>query len=139
MEPTILKLVSKPNPPLNDIETMRKRERQYMEDSVVTSGYAADRETVIKLLNEALATEVACLLRYKHHYFKAATARAARVNQVRGDPISPIELAARSHAEYVEDVSRRAMNQLRAMIKEDLIAERLRIESYRETFSYHVE
>lgn len=161
MKPTILKLVSKSNPPLTDIETMRKRERQYIEDSVVTSGYAADRETVIKLLNEALATEIACLLRYKRHYFKAATAKAApaapefredvnestvhanhiaaRVIQVRGDRISPIELAARSHAEYVENVTREAMNKLRAMIKEDLAAERLSIESNRETVSYRVE
>ena len=79
MKPTVLKDVSKARPPLTDIPTLRKRARQHIEEGAVTSGYAADRETVIKLLNEALATEIVCVLRYKRHYFMAAGIHAAPV------------------------------------------------------------
>lgn len=153
MEPTVLKDVSKIRPPLTDIPTLRKRARQHIEEGAVTSGYAADRETVIKLLNEALATEIVCVLRYKRHYFMAAGIHATpvaaeflehaneemlhadriaeRIIQLRGEPdFSPDGLAARSHAEYVEGST------LREMIKEDLIAERIAIESYREMIGY---
>src|SRR5471030_2086250 len=153
MKPTALKDVSSKRSPLSDIKTLRERARQHIEKGAVTSGYAADRETVIKLLNEALATELVCVLRYKRHYFMAtgvhAPAAAAeflehateemahadllakRIIELRGEPnFSPDGLAARSHAEYVEGAS------LREMIKEDLIAERIAIESYREMVGY---
>ena len=138
---------------LSDIQTLRKRARQGIEEGAVTSGYAADREAVLKLLNEALATEIVCVLRYKRHYFMAsgihaepvaaeflehatqemahADLLAGRIVQLRGEPnFSPEGLAARSHAEYVEG------NSLKEMIQEDLIAERIAIESYREMVAY---
>ena len=153
MKPTELLDVSRERPPLTDIQTLRKRARQHIEDGAVTSGYAADRETVIKLLNEALATEIVCVLRYKRHYFMAAGIHAAsvadeflehaneemlhadriaeRIIQLHGEPnFSPDGLAERSHAEYVEGGT------LKEMIKEDLIAERIAIESYREMVGY---
>jgi bacterioferritin len=156
MKPTVLKDVSKTPPSLTDIQTLRTRARQHIEEGAVTSGYAADRETVIKLLNEALATEIVCVLRYKRHYFMAAGIHAApvaaeflehaneemlhadriaeRIIQLRGEPnFSPDGMAARSHAEYVEGGT------LREMIKEDLIAERIAIESYREMVGYLAE
>src|SRR4051812_43871146 len=153
MKPPVLKDVSKARPPLTDIQTLRKRARQHIEEGAVTSGYAADRKTVIKLLNEALATELVCVLRYKRHHFMATGIHAApvaaeflahaneemahadriaeRIIQLRGEPnFSPDGLAARSHAEYVEGAT------LRDMIKENLIAERVAIESYREMIGY---
>ena len=153
MKPTALKDVSSKRPPLSDIETLRQRARQHIEKGAVTSGYAADRENVIKMLNEALATELVCVLRYKRHYFMAAGIHAApvaaeflehateemshadliakRIIELRGEPnFSPDGLAHRSHAEYVEGDS------LKSMIKEDLIAERIAIESYREMIAY---
>jgi len=153
MKPAVLKNVSIALPPLSDIQTLRKRARQHIDQGAVTSGYAADRETVIKMLNEALATELVCVLRYKRHYFMSAGIHAApvaaeflehaneemlhadriaaRIVQLRGEPnFSPEGLATRSHAEYVEGAT------LREMIKEDLIAERVAIESYREMVGY---
>ncbi len=153
MKPTLLRDVSTARPPLTDIQTLRKAARQHIEKGAVTSGYAADRETVIKLLNEALATEIVCVLRYKRHYFMAAGIHAApvaaeflehaneemlhadrlaeRIVQLRGEPnFSPDGMTARSHAEYVEGAT------LKEMIKEDLIAERIAIESYREMIGY---
>ena len=153
MKPTLLKDASSKRPPLSDIKTLRERARQHIEKGAVTSGYAADREDVIKMLNEALATELVCVLRYKRHYFMAAGIHAApvaaeflqhateemshadliakRIIELRGEPnFSPDGLAARSHAEYVEGDS------LKSMIKEDLVAERIAIESYREMIAY---
>ena len=138
---------------LSDIPSLRKRARQNIEEGAVTEGYAADREAVIKLLNEALATELVCVLRYKRHYFMAkgihsdpvkaeflahageemghADRLATRIVQLGGEPnFSPDGLSTRSHAEYVEGKT------LDAMIKEDLIAERIAIESYREMITY---
>ena len=138
---------------LSDIQTLRKRARQHIEEGAVTTGYAADCETVIRLLNEALATELVCVLRYKRHYFTAkgihsdsvkaeflahaaeemahADRIAKRIIELGGEPnFSPDGLSARSHAEYVEG------DTLNAMIKEDLIAERIAIESYREMITY---
>ena len=71
----MLKDVSKARPPMTDIATLRQRARQHIEEGAVTSNYEADRETVIKLLNEALATELVCVLRYKRHYFMASGVR----------------------------------------------------------------
>src|SRR5215471_3011128 len=112
-------------PFLTDIKTLRERARRHIEKGAVTEGYTADRDTVIKLLNEALATEIVCVLRYKRHHFMAtgihaesvaaeflehandeqghADQIAARIVQLGGEPnFSPEGLPMRSHAEYVE-------------------------------------
>lgn len=140
-------------PFLTDIQTLRQRARQHIEQGAITPGYGADRNTVVKLLNEALATELVCVLRYKRHYFMATgiSARsvageflqhateeqahadeiAQRIVQLGGEPdLSPTGLASRSHAEYVEGDS------LIDMIREDLVAERIAIDSYREMIAY---
>jgi len=156
MEPSSLKSIPKAPPALSDIDSLRKRARLHIESGAVTSGYAADREAVLKLLNEALATEIVCVLRYKRHYFMAtgihadpvaaeflahaneelqhADLIAERIVQLCGEPnFSPDGLSQRSHAQYVEG------NSLKEMIKEDLIAERIAIESYREMVAYVAE
>ena len=138
---------------LTDVKSLRSRARQHLDDGAVTSGYSADRETVVKLLNDALATELVCVLRYKRHYFMAqglnsesvkaeflehageeqehADRIAERIVQLGGEPdLNPASLAARSHSEYVEG------NSLVDMIREDLVAERIAIESYREIVQY---
>ena len=140
-------------PFLTDIKTLRERARRHMEQGAVTEGYGADREQVIKILNEALATEIVCVLRYKSHYFRAdginasvaaeeflehaqqeqdhADWLAERIVQLGGKPdFSPQGLASRSHSEFVEGDS------LREMIQEDLVAERIAIDSYREIIQY---
>jgi len=140
-------------PFLTDIKTLRERARQHIENGAVTQGYSADRETVVKLLNEALATEIVCVLRYKRHYFMAAGINAEgaaseflqhandeqghadqiaqRIVQLQGEPnFNPEGLLMGSHAEYVEG------NSLNEMIKEDLVAERIAIDSYREMINY---
>jgi bacterioferritin len=145
--------MAKDKPFLTDIKTLRARARQHIENGAVTSGYRADRATVIKLLNEALATEIVCVLRYRRHHFMAAGMNAepvaqeflvhaneeqqhadqiaARIVQLNGEPnFSPEGLLSRSHAEYVEGEN------LVGMIKEDLIAERIAIDSYREMIEY---
>jgi bacterioferritin len=134
---------------LSDIKTLRDRARKHIENGAVTEGYRGDRETILRLLNEALATEIVCVLRYKRHYFMAkgihaeavaseflqhandeqghADQIAARVVQLQGEPnFNPEGLTSRSHAEYAEGGS------LVDMIKEDLVAERIAIESYGE-------
>jgi bacterioferritin len=138
---------------LSDIETLRKRAREHIAQGAITPGYHADRDVVVKLLNEALATEIICTLRYKRHYYMAkgihaesvaaefqehateeqehADRIAERITQLGGAPdFSPDGLATRSHAEYVEGDS------LTDMIKEDLVAERIAIDSYREMIEY---
>src|SRR5258708_36116006 len=138
---------------LSDIETLRKRAREHIAQGAVTPGYHADREVVLQLLNEALATEIICTLRYKRHYYMAkgihgesvaseflqhaqeesqhADQIAERITQLGGAPdFSPDGLVTRSHAEYVEGGS------LEEMIKEDLVGESLAIDSYREMVSY---
>lgn len=138
---------------LSDIQTLRKRARKNIEEGAVTKGYAADRDMVIKLLNEALATELVCVLRYKRHFFMAkgihsdpvkaeflahaneemthADRLAKRIVELGGEPnFSPDGLSERSHAEYVKGGT------LKSMIKENLIAERIAIESYREMVVY---
>ena len=140
-------------PFLTDIKTLRERARQHIENGAVTEGYGADRETVVKLLNEALATEIVCVLRYKRHYFMAtgihaegvaaeflehandeqghADQIAQRIVQLHGEPdFNPEGLLMRSHAEYVEGET------LTDMIREDLVAERIAIDSYREMINY---
>ena len=140
-------------PFLTDIKTIRERARANMRDGAITEGYKADRETVIRILNEALATEIVCVLRYKHHYYAAdglkaeavaqeflehaqqeqehADQIAERIAQLGGNPnFSPDSLTARSHSEYVEG------DTLKEMIEEDLVAERIAIDSYREIIQY---
>jgi bacterioferritin len=143
-----------PNQPfLSDIQEIRKRARQHMDKGAVTEGYKADRDTVLRLLNEALATEIVCVLRYKRHQFMAhglsaqsvadefaehaseeqehAGKIAKRITELGGEPnFSPDGILTRSHSEYVEG------EKLTEMIKEDLVAERIAIESYSEIIRY---
>ena len=136
-----------------DINELRRRAREHMEKGAVTEGYKADRETAVKILNEALATEIVCVLRYRRHYFMAtgihaesvaaeflqhsneeqvhADQIAARIVQLNGEPdFDPSGLLTKSHAEYAEG------DTLLDMIKEDLVAERIAIDSYREMIQY---
>jgi bacterioferritin len=140
-------------PFLSDIQELRRRARQHMEKGAVTEGYKADRATVVKLLNEALATEIVCVLRYKFHYFMAsgidsqavkteflehaneeqqhADMISERITQLDGRPnYNPEGLSSRSHSEYKEGTT------LLDMIREDLVAERVAIESYSEMIRY---
>jgi bacterioferritin len=142
-----------PRPHLSDIEAIRARARQHISAGAVTPSYDANREVVLKLLNEALATELVCVLRYRRHYYMAegvlaeavkkeflehsieeqghADLLAERIVQLGGAPnFDPTGLASRSHAEYQEGST------LEDMITEDLIAERVAIESYREMVEY---
>jgi bacterioferritin len=138
---------------LSDIREIRRRAREHLDQGAVTSSYDADRGMVINLLNQALATEIVCVLRYKRHYFMAqglesdavsqeflehaneeqlhADQLAERIVQLGGAPdLNPQGLASKSHSEYVEGDS------LVDMIREDLIAERIAIDSYREIVQY---
>jgi bacterioferritin len=138
---------------LTDVKTLRERARRHIELGAVTEGYKADRKVVLKLLDEALATEIVCVLRYRRHYFMAdginaravadeflqhaneeqahADQIAARIVQLGGAPnLSPEGMLARSHSEYVEGET------LIDMIREDLVAERVAIDSYKEMIEY---
>jgi bacterioferritin len=140
-------------PFLTDVKELRRRAREHMEEGAVTPGYKLDRETVVKVLNEALATEIVCTLRYRHHYFMArginsesvkaeflqhaneeqlhADQIAERITQLGGNPdFNPDGMLTRSHSEYVEKDS------LVDMIKENLVAERVAIESYSEMIRF---
>jgi bacterioferritin len=143
----------KKKPFLTDVKTLRARARKHIEQGAITESYRADRAMVVKLLNEALATEIVCVLRYRRHHFMAAGINAeavaaeflthaneeqqhadqiaARIVQLNGEPdFDPKGLLTRSHAEYVEGEG------LTDMIKEDLVAERIAIDSYREMIEY---
>jgi bacterioferritin len=138
---------------LSDIKTLRERARKHIEEGAVTAGYTADLDTVLRVLNEALATEIICVLRYRRHHFMAkgiqspgvaaeflahsneeqdhADRIAERIVQLGGEPnFSPEGISMRSHAEYIEADS------LIDMIKEDLVAERIAIDSYGEIIRY---
>jgi bacterioferritin len=138
---------------LSDVKELRRRAREHINQGAVTPGYSADRDRVIEVLNDALATEIVCTLRYKRHYYMAqgltsepvaqeflehaieeqrhADLIAMRITQLNGEPdLNPANLATRSHSEYVEGES------LIEMIKEDLVAERVAIESYREIVQF---
>lgn len=140
-------------PFISDIKELRKRARQHIEKGAVTDGYKVDRETALKLLNEALATEIVCVLRYKRHYYAAtginsegvkaeflehandeqmhADQISERITQLGGEPnLNPEGMLMRSHSEYVEGGT------LQEMIKEDLVAERIAIESYSEIIRF---
>jgi len=143
----------KPQPALINSATLRDRARQKIECGAVTPGYTADRNAVIKMLNEALATELVCVLRYRRHHFMAsglsaqgvaqeflqhsieeqahADQLAQRIVQIGGEPdFSPEGLLARSHSQYI------AGGTLIEMIEEDLIAERVAIDRYRAGIIY---
>jgi len=138
---------------LTDVATLRRRAREGIDQGAITPSYTADRDTVLRLLNEALATEWVCVLRYYRHYFSAsgmfadavkaeflehaqqelahANMIAERIVQLGGEPdLDPSTLAARSHAEY------RPGADLRDMVREDLVAERIAIDSYRGMINY---
>ncbi len=138
---------------LSDIQKIRDRARKHMERGAITDGYKGDPKQVITILNEALATEIVCTLRYKNHYFLAngihsesvaneflehahqeeshADAISRRIVQLGGRPNwSPADLQSRSHAEYVEGEN------LQQMIEENLVAERIAIDTYREMIRY---
>lgn len=138
-----------PSDNLTDIATLRSQARRHIERGAVTAGYSADRDKVLKLLNEALATEMVCVLRYRRHHFMArgihgqnvgaeflihsneeqahADLLATRIVQLGGEPdFSPDSLTDRSHAEYI------AGHTLVEMIEENLVAERIAIDSYRD-------
>jgi bacterioferritin len=138
---------------LTDISEIRRRARQHIENGAVTDGYKGDRKVVLQLLNEALATEIVCVLRYKRHHYMAkgihsqavaeeflehareeqehADRIAERITQLDGEPnFNPEGLTSRSHSEYVPGDS------LVDMIREDLVAERIAIQSYSEIIRY---
>jgi bacterioferritin len=134
---------------LSDITTIRARARAHIEQGPITESYGADRERVVEVLNQVLATELVCVLRYKRHHFTArgleagpvaeefrqhaeeemehADMVARRITELQGEPdFDPKGLATRSHSEYVEG------HGLMEMVREDLVAERVAVESYQE-------
>jgi bacterioferritin len=138
---------------ITDVQTLRLRARKDVDEGAVTAGYTADRAAVVSLLNEALATELVCVMRYRRHHFMArgihsksvadeflihanqelehADMIAERIVQLGGEPdFDPDNLRARSHAEYVQGTT------LENMIKENLVAERIAIDSYRDMINY---
>jgi bacterioferritin len=140
-------------PFMTDVKTLRERARKHIDAGAVTEGYAGNPQTAVKVLNSALATEIVCVLRYKRHYFMArgihsaavaaeflehakdeqehADRIAERIVQLGGEPdFAPDGLSSRSHSEYVQGTT------LVDMIKEDLIAERIAIDSYRDMIRY---
>jgi bacterioferritin len=137
------------DPFVSDMKKIRERAKQHIEKGAVTQGYQADADQVCKVLNEALATELVCVLRYKAHYYAAtglnsegvkaeflqhandeqghADQLAERITQLNGSPnLNPEGLASRSHSQY------ETSEDLATMVKEDLIAERIAIDSYGE-------
>lgn len=138
---------------LTDVKTLRQNARKHIERGAMTADYRADRKAVIGQLNDALATELICVLRYRRHHFMArgiharavaaeflahsneelghADLLAARIVQLGGAPdFAPDGLVDRSHAEYVEGAS------LQDMIRENLVAERVAVNSYREMLQF---
>lgn len=136
-----------------DVTELRRRARENLADGAVTKSYVGDVDTTINLLNAALATEIVCVLRYKYHAVVAtgissesvkseflahaeeesghADRIAERINQLGGKPnFNPEGLLARSHSQYVEGTN------LVDMIKENLVAERIAIDSYRAMVRY---
>jgi bacterioferritin len=140
-------------PALTDVRTLRENARRHIEEGAVTESYGADREKVLEILNDALATEIVCVLRYRHDYFMArgidskaaadeflehatqelghADRIAERIVQLGGEPkMDPSQLASRSHSEY------RTGRTVQEAIRENLVAERIAIDSYREMVQY---
>jgi bacterioferritin len=144
---------SQPKSFLTDIQAIRQRARSHLMDGAITPAYKADREKVIAVLNEALATEIICVLRYTAHYYLAsgihanavkaeflehaadeqghANKIAERITQLNGEPnFSPEGLMTRSHSEFIQGET------LVDMIKEDLVAERIAVDTYREIVQF---
>src|ERR1019366_4378863 len=142
-----------PRPFVTDIQELRRRAREHMDMGAVTSAYSADRETVIRILNEVLATEIVCTLRYRRHYYMAtgihaqavaqeflehaneeqghADIAAARITHLGGEPnFNPERLATRSHSQSVGGRS------LLDMVREYLVAERIAVGSCNEIIRY---
>ncbi len=142
-----------PRPPMSDVQSLRDAARRHIEEGAVTEHYGANREKVLQMLNEALATELVCVLRYRHDYFMArglkahmaadellqhatqelehADRLAERMVQLGGEPdFNPATLQDRSHSEY------RLGRTLQEIIRENLVAERIAIDSYREMARY---
>lgn len=148
-----------PSPPgggrsfVSDVQELRRRARREIEEGAVTPSYRGNRETVLKLLNVALATEIVCVLRYKRHYYMAdgihadpvkaeflehakeeqahADGISERIRQLGGEPdLDPSRLLSKSHTEYQEGTG------LADMIREDLVAERIAIDSYKEMITF---
>ena len=140
-------------PVMTDVQTLRNDARRHIEEGAVTQGYSADREKVLQMLNEALATELVCVLRYRHDYFVArglkakvaaeeflehageelqhADQIAERIVQLGGEPnFNPSSLVELSHSEY------RLGTNLQEMVRENLVAERIAIDSYRQMIQY---
>ena len=138
---------------LTNVHDLRRRAREHIENGAVTDGYRADRATILDLLNGALASEIVCVLRYKRHYFMAhgpsskgireeflahaneeqghADQIAERITQLGGAPnLNPEGMLARSHSEYVPG------DTILDMLKEDLVAERIAVQSYSELIRY---
>lgn len=138
---------------LKDVKALREKARNHIEEGAVTEGYSANRDVVIKLLQTALATELVCVLRYRRHYYMAkglnsepvaaeflehaneeqdhADKIAIRITQLGGEPdLNPDNLSKKSHSEYIEG------NGLKDMVKENLVAERIAIDSYRDMIEY---
>ena len=136
-----------------DMKEIQRRAREHVENGAVTPAYRGDIETAVRLLNEALATEIVCVLRYRRHYYMAAGIHsqsiadefmehsteeqehadriAERITQLGGEPdFNPAGLMASSHSQYAEGTS------MADMIKEDLIAERIAIETYMEMIRF---
>jgi bacterioferritin len=130
-----------------DLDQIREHARSSIEDGAVTVAYRADREGVIKVLNDALATEIVCVLRYRSHYYMAgglasesvraeflehaneeqehADWLAERITQLNGKPeLDPVKIAQNSHTQYVES------DGIIGMLTEDLVAERIAVETY---------
>ncbi|HEY9086492.1 MAG TPA: ferritin-like domain-containing protein [Candidatus Tyrphobacter sp.] len=145
--------MAKTEPFLTDVKELRRRAREHIERGAVTDAYRGDPRVACEVLNQALATEIVCVLRYKRHYFMAkglnkdavaaeflqhandeqqhADSIAGRITQLGGAPdFNPAGLETRSHSEYVEGVD------LVDMIREDLVAERVAIESYTEIIRF---
>jgi len=141
------------NKALSSVEQLRRNARKQVEEGAVTEGYEADRKQILKMLNEALATELVCVLRYRRHYFMAkglesepiakeflehsneelghADKLAERIAQLGGEPVfNPNLICGLSHAEYIETPD------LKEMVKENLVAERIAIDSYREMINF---
>jgi len=145
--------LQKDKPALTDVQALRDSARRHIEEGAVTERYSADRDKVLEMLNEALATELVCVLRYRHDYFMArgihshavateflehsnaelahADQIAERIVQLGGEPdLNPDAITGRSHAEY------RIGKTLQEALKENLVAERIAIESYREMVQF---
>lgn len=138
---------------LSSVEELRRNARKQVEEGAVTEGYDADRKQILKMLNEALATELVCVMRYRRHYYMAkglesepiakeflehsneelahADKLAGRIAQLGGEPVfNPNLICGLSHAEYIETAD------LKEMVKENLVAERIAIDSYREMINF---